>query len=121
MTHDINSKLAFLARDPTYDSIKPYSLRFTPPDDSKRHNLIIEQRSLSIHDARQLKPTIEQHGFTLTSVPTRMTYSDFESISKIESVYAVELEAHLKNFFQAPHVKIIDYAVRCIVVHLFIR
>lgn len=41
-----------------------------------------------------------------------MDRSDFEVHAKIEDIYAVELEAHLRDLFQAQHVRVIDYAVR---------
>ncbi|KAJ4142057.1 hypothetical protein NW754_014847 [Fusarium falciforme] len=109
---EIKGSLNFLAREPLYDTIKPYSLRFDPPDSTPRHNLVLEPKEITIRDARPLNPTIEQHGFTLTSFPTKMDRRDFEDHVKIERVYAAELEAHLRNLFQAQHVRVIDYAVR---------
>ncbi|KAK1240219.1 hypothetical protein MKX08_007661 [Trichoderma sp. CBMAI-0020] len=66
----------------------------------------------TIHDARPLNPTIEENGFTLTSFPTEMSYQDYADREKISTIYAPELEKHLRDLFQAPHVKVIDYAVR---------
>jgi len=112
MSSHLESELGFLSRDTKFDVIKPYSLRFTPPDDFPRHNLSIAKVKVTIHDARLLKPTIEDNGFTITSFPTEMGYIDFNEHTKIEGVYAQELEGHLKTIFEAPHVRIIDYAVR---------
>ncbi|UPK95003.1 hypothetical protein LCI18_005938 [Fusarium solani-melongenae] len=109
---EIKGSMNFLAREPLYDTIKPYSLRFDPPDSTPRHNLVLEPKEITIRNARLLNPTIEQHGFTLTSFPTKMDRHDFEDLAKIEMVYAAELEAHLKNLFQAQHVRVIDYAIR---------
>ena len=117
MSHDIESQLGFLARDITYDTVKPYSLRFTPPDSSPRHNLHIEEKKVTIHDARLIRPTIQENGFTFTSFPTEMRYIDFNEHGKIENVYASELETHLKSLFQARHVRVIDYVVRDFISH----
>ncbi|KAK0716281.1 hypothetical protein B0H67DRAFT_554616 [Lasiosphaeris hirsuta] len=87
----VQSTLVFLARDGMYDTIKPYSLRFEPPDDSPRHNIRTEKPAV-IHDARPSKPTPDEHG-------------------KIEGVYARELQAHLKELLEARHVRVIDYVV----------
>ena len=111
MCHALEGELGFLARDNIYDTIKPYSLRFEPPDASPRHNLHIEKHRVNINDARLIYPTIERNGFTLTSVPTTMSYKDFNDHSKIQDVYAPELQNHLKNMLQARHVRVIDYVV----------
>jgi hypothetical protein len=111
MSHDCKSELGFLARDPIYNTVKPYSLRFDPPDSSPRNNLTVEKTEVIIHDARTLDPTIEENGFTLVSIPTEMTCKDFDQRAMIERVYAKELEACLKGLFDARHVRVIDYAV----------
>ncbi|KAI1425308.1 hypothetical protein F5Y12DRAFT_796024 [Xylaria sp. FL1777] len=112
MCDAVNSQLGFLARDAIYDTIKPYSLRFTPPDSSPRHNLKISMVPVRILDARPLNPTLEKHGFTLTRIPTSLVCSDFSDHTKIESIYATELQTHLKRIFHARHVRVVDYAVR---------
>jgi hypothetical protein len=112
MSHDLESELGFLTRDTKFDTVKPYSLRFAPPDESPRHNINTEKLKVTIHDARPLKPTIEDNGFTLTCFPTDMMYMDFTEHAKIEGVYVRELQAHLKSLFGAQHVRIIDYVVR---------
>ena len=118
MSFSVESELGFLARDITYETVKPYSLRFTPPDSSPRNNLYIEKKKVTIHDARPLHPTIEENGFSFTSFPTKMSYTDFNEHAKIESVYAPELQTHLKSLFQASHVRVIDYVVRYSYLHI---
>ncbi len=108
---DVESTLGFLARNKMYDTVKPYSLRFDPPDDSPRHNLRTEERPVLIHDARPLKPALDEHGFALTTFPTKMSYTDYADHRKIEDVYARELQTHLKQLFEARHVRVIDYVV----------
>ncbi|KAJ4402239.1 hypothetical protein N0V85_005349 [Neurospora sp. IMI 360204] len=107
----VESQLGFLKRNPIYDTVKPYSLRYDPEDGTPRQNIETEMVTVTINDARPLRPTIEQQGFALTSVPTAMTYHDFFDHDKIERVYAAELQSHLKTFFNVPHVRVIDYAV----------
>ncbi|KAL6895045.1 hypothetical protein GGI43DRAFT_424493 [Trichoderma evansii] len=112
MSRDIESQLGFVKKDVLYETVKPYSCRYTPQDDIPRHNLTVEMRDVTIHDARPLNPTIEKTGFTLTTFPTEMKYQDYTDREKIFTIYAPELEKHLRALFQAPHVKVIDYAVR---------
>lgn len=111
MSCDIESELDFLVRAPTYDTVKPYACRFIPPESFPSHNLEIEKKGVTIRDARLLNPSLDEHGFTLTSYPTKMRYSDYSALNKIERVYAPELQAHLKDLLQAQHVKIIDSLV----------
>ncbi|CCC14294.1 hypothetical protein SMACR_12810 [Sordaria macrospora] len=108
----IESQLGFLKRNPIYNTVKPYSLRYDPEDGTPRQNIETDMVPVTINDARSLRPTIEQHGFALTSIPTAMTYDDFFNQDKIDRVYAAELQSHLKTFFNVPHVRVIDYAVR---------
>jgi len=112
MAHNIESQLCFLGRDPVYESEKPYSLRFDPLDDIPRHNLKINFQRVPVADARGLEATVEQNGFTLTTIPTKMRYSDFENPKAIESTYALEIQNYLKNMFRAKHARIVDYNVR---------
>lgn len=111
MSRSVKSQLGFLKRDKLYETVRPYSCRYTPHDGTPRHNLTVEMVDVNIHDARPLNPTIEENGFTLTSFPTEMAYQDYADGEKISSVYVPELERHLRALFQAPHVKVIDYAV----------
>lgn len=111
MAHTVECELGFLSRHTIYDTEKPYSCRFNP-EDFPRHNLHTETKKVVICDARQLGPTVEENGFALTCIPTKMHRDDFYDHEKIESVYAPELQAHLKTLFQARHVRVIDYAVR---------
>ncbi|KAF4992470.1 hypothetical protein FGRMN_7141 [Fusarium graminum] len=100
------------APDHIYDEVKPYSLRYQPLDDFPRHNLQIEKRRVTIKDARSISPTLDENGFMLTSFPSDMNYEDFYSQERIESTYARELEKHMKAYFGANRVKVIDYNVR---------
>ncbi len=54
---------------------------------------------------------IEQNGFTLTTIQTALAHDDFADIKKIESIYALEVQRHLKKIFSARHARIIDYNV----------
>lgn len=117
MSQAVQSTLGFLSRDAMYSTIKPYSLRFEPPDESPRHNLRTEERPVTIHDARPEKPTLDEHGFSLTTVPTKMSYTDYGDDEKIQGIYARKLQAHLKDLLAARHVRVIDYVVRQILLH----
>lgn len=108
----VHTEVGFLSRSPTYQTVKPYSLRYDPNDDSPRDNVEIEMRKITVRDARKFKPTIDGNGFTLTSIPSCMQYQDFENPLRIERTYVAEIQSHLKSIFNACHARVIDYAVR---------
>ncbi|KAM0236963.1 hypothetical protein ACHAP5_009203 [Fusarium lateritium] len=112
MTHAVSSELTFLRRDDVYNTVKPYSLRYDPQGEIPRHNLQTEKKQVLIHDARDTNPSLEGNGFMLTSIPSKMDYEDFHDEKLIETIYANELERHLKSQFGATAVKVIDYNVR---------
>ncbi|UKZ96367.1 uncharacterized protein TrAFT101_011163 [Trichoderma asperellum] len=111
MSRNVKSQLGFLKRDKLYETVRPYSCRYTPHDGTPRHNLTVEMVDVTVHDARPLNPTIEENGFTLASFPTEMAYQDYADGERISSIYVPELEKHIRALLQAPHVKVIDYAV----------
>ncbi|KAL4939104.1 hypothetical protein BDV06DRAFT_225336 [Aspergillus oleicola] len=114
MSRDIESEIGFLARDFVYQTVKPYSLRFDPDgaDDLPRNNHKREKRNVTIKDARPLNPSIDVNGFCITRLSSSLSYEDYEDSSKIENIYVRELADSLKVFFNARHVRIIDYLVR---------
>ncbi|KAL4787534.1 hypothetical protein BJX76DRAFT_354023 [Aspergillus varians] len=112
MSNDIQGEIGFLARDPVYETVKPYNLRFAPPDDLPRNNLQREKRRVTIKDARDMDVSIDVNGFCLVRLSTSMTYSDFNHPSQIEGTYARKLAANLEPIFNTRHVRVMDYLVR---------
>ena len=109
--NDVIGNLRFLARNLDYETTEPYVLHFTPDDGSPSHNLSIEERNISISDARQINPSLEKNGFCLSHVPTKMRFADFKSRTTIERIYKAEILGHLKTTYSVNHVKLLDYTV----------
>ena len=111
MSESIETQINFIARDPAFESTKPYGLRYSPPDGQRRENYKTSRQELRIQDARSLKPHINTQGFCLANIPTTLQYDEFFQQEKIESVYIKELQSSLRNFFGSQHVRVIDYRV----------
>ncbi|KAF2250946.1 hypothetical protein BU26DRAFT_562909 [Trematosphaeria pertusa] len=112
MCQGVDTEIYFTAKDPIFQTLKPYSFRFPPSDDLPCENFDREKWPLRVQDARELGPNIDVQGFCLERFPTRMSYGDFAIAEKIENVYAKELESALFEQFQARHVRVVDYLVR---------
>lgn len=111
MCQGVDTEIYFTAKDPIFQTLKPYSFRFPPSDDLPCENFDREKWPLRVQDARELGPNIDVQGFCLERFPTRMSYGDFAIAEKIENVYAKELESALFEQFQARHVRVVDYLV----------
>lgn len=108
----VHTEVGFLTRDPTYQTVKPYSLRYEPNDGPPRDNVELEMQKITVRDARKFKPTIDENGLTLTSIPSHMQYQDFENPLHTERTYVTAIQSHLKYIIEAFHARVIDYAVR---------
>jgi len=111
MPNKIESEIQFISRDSLFDTVKPYSFRFDPPDELPRENVERKTHTLTIRDARKLDPKLDIHGFTLMTVTSHMSYDDFTRPDKIAETYVKDLESALTIEFQARRVKVIDYLV----------
>lgn len=109
----IQSHTHFLARDPLYDTEKPYSLRFTAPEGFPRANIRLERHGITVRDIRAgTKPTLTKDGCTLLDdFTTQMNYSDYDDEDKIKEIYLRDVANHLKALFSAQHVQIFEHTV----------
>ncbi|KAI1669668.1 hypothetical protein L13192_07127 [Pyrenophora tritici-repentis] len=112
MANAVDSHISFVARDPSLDTVKPYSFRCSPPDGLSRENFDTGKQPLQIRDARCFAPDIAVNGFCLADIPTAVPYEQFFQTATIESTYVKELQAGLREVFQARHVRVVDYQVR---------
>ena len=66
MVDTLHSSTHLLKRGALYDTEKPYSLRFTPPEGFPRANINPERHDIDFHDIRQNKQNLDfrRDGFT---------------------------------------------------------
>lgn len=102
----------FLARDPLFDTEKPYSLRFPPQGDLPQSNIKHERHSVAIKSLRDVPNLgLDERGFEVLETQTNMSYEDFADETKIRSVYLPEVRANLIKKLGARHVHVLDFAV----------
>ena len=110
----VHTTTHFLKRDKLYDTEKPYSLRFTPPDGFPRANIKLDKHDIDIHDVRKNAKNLifERDGATVLDFESRMTYEDYDNDGTVRKVLLKEVANHLKTFLAAQHVQIFEHTVR---------
>lgn len=103
--------LNFLAADPLYETVKPFVFRNRPADGFPVTNVKDDIATVPIRDMRSQEMTYEKNGFCWRDVPTAMTRHDYEDPDRIRDIHIPELEAYLKDFFQASQARIVNYRV----------
>ena len=114
MVDTVHSNTHFLRRGALYDTEKPYSLRFTPPDGFPRANINLEKQDITIHDIRRKKSTFnfQRDGFAILNFESKMTYEDYDSEEIVKEVLLKEIANALKALLGAQHVQIFEHTVR---------
>jgi len=111
----IETSMHFLQRSDLYSTVKPYSLRFEPPEGFERSNIKLERREdLKIEDARPIIKdfSLEKEGFKIVNMESKMAYDDFEDDTKLVQVYLSEIANTLRELLGAAHVQIFEHTVR---------
>jgi hypothetical protein len=109
---DIPVQIVHIARDPLYESEKPYAADFSAPGKGSNH--IFDPKDVIVKDARHQRNvfTLEKNGFCLLDCPTSAT---FESLSFDESAvlaYYQEMETFvMKQFPEYSRVVIMEHQV----------
>jgi hypothetical protein len=111
----IETSMHFLQRSDLYSTVKPYSLRFEPPDGFERSNIKLERREdLKVEDARpEIKDySLDKQGFKIVNMKSKMAYEDFQDDANIVRVYLSEVADTLRDLLGAAHVQIFEHTVR---------
>lgn len=114
MTEFVEADAHFLQRDPLYDNEKPYSLRFTPPEDFPRANIKLERHTIRIRDIRNRPKPLSfwEHGFQILPFCSEMEYSNFDDDNVVKEIYLREAANKLRGFLGAQKVQIFEHTVR---------
>lgn len=107
------TQVYFLKKLSLYETEKPYSLRFTPPEGFLRANVALEPHTIPIHDIRPSKDelSLENNGFAVMHLDTRMRYEDFDNEQMIKEVYLREVSETLQEYLGASQVQIFEHTV----------
>ncbi|KAL6895046.1 hypothetical protein GGI43DRAFT_424494 [Trichoderma evansii] len=103
----------YLDRVQLYDIEKPYSMRYLPEEDIPQCNYVKVKYPISVKSMRESGPfRIDECGFQLIDIHSKLTYDDFWINEKVQSVYITEVKKALKLELGAKYVHVLDYAVR---------
>lgn len=112
---DVTTSMYFLQPQPLYETEKPYSLRFVPPEGFPRSNIALQKHeNVRIADIR---PTVDQlsfeeNGFMILPLETQLSYDEFDDEARLIEVYLREVADALRDALGAKHVHIFEHTVR---------
>ncbi|KAI9656218.1 MAG: hypothetical protein M1821_004881 [Bathelium mastoideum] len=114
MSNIVHSDTHFLKRDTLYSRDKPYSLRFTPPEDFPRANIILEKHDIDVRDIRDdlNSLTFKKDGVAVVPFDSTMSSKDFDDEDAIKDIFLKEVSNLLKQLLKAQHVQIFEHTVR---------
>ncbi|KAH6624108.1 hypothetical protein B0J18DRAFT_444372 [Chaetomium sp. MPI-SDFR-AT-0129] len=105
--------LGFLARLNLYEEVKPYGLRFPPPQGLAQSNIEGHTQSVNVQNGRlqDQKFSFDSRGFCLAPFSTSMKYTDFDEPLMVKDVYCAEVaEAVKAGVAGARHTRVIDFS-----------
>lgn len=107
------TNLYFIARDPKYATVKPYTVRFDPKGKFPYTNIDNVKHSVELCNLRSSlnKFRIKENGFQIMTIPERMTYADFENDETFRAVHVPHILTALQAELKAKHVHVLDYRV----------
>lgn len=87
----VQATVYFLARDPIYDTVKPYTLRYQPAKGTPlpRTNCKREAHEIQVEDLRtgEKNTTFDSHGFQVLDLPGQLTYDEYRDQVRVREVY----------------------------------
>lgn len=110
--------LYFLARDPKYDTYKPYTVRFDPEGKFPYTNIENVKYDVALLNLRPILELSsngiawERQGFQVIKIPARMTYEDFNNDEVIRGLHIPQILTVLQNEFRTAQIHVLDYRVR---------
>jgi hypothetical protein len=112
---DVKTQFWFLKREAKHiEEEKPFKLRYDPGPGIPRQNCSNESvGGITVHDIRgsEDKFSIENQGFAIGQLQTKMAPEDFNDDEKIKSVYYEELKEVLKERFGCQRVEVLEHGV----------
>lgn len=110
----VHGAIHFLTRDDLYKEEKPYTIRYSTPDDVPRSNSNHEEvHGIPIEDirGREAEFSLSKHGFTVTRLDSGMDYADFADPDKVLNVYLQSVARKLREVLNAAHVQVYEHTV----------
>jgi hypothetical protein len=112
---DVTTTLVFLRRESKHNTEKPFKLQYDPGEGLPRTNCINEgTNDITIHDFRGKEEdfTLEQQGFAVRSLRSKLEPDEFLDDDKVKSVYYDELKELVKRELGAKRVEVLEHGAR---------
>ncbi|KAM7183024.1 hypothetical protein V8F33_013852 [Rhypophila sp. PSN 637] len=106
------ANLGFLSRLSLYETVKPYGMRYQQDKEFAQTNIKGEKVPTVVRNSFGVEDFDFERGFGLIPCPSQMSYSDFEHLDKVKSIYAKEVGDAVKSCLKARHVYVMDFSVR---------
>ena len=109
------ASLHFLARDPKYDTVKPYTVRFDPKGKFPHTNIQNVKHDVKLFNLRLVlessseQITWDRHGFQVIKTHNDMTYEDFNDEHILGAVHIPHVLSRLQTKLRAKNVYFLNY------------
>lgn len=107
------ANLHFLARNPKYDTVKPYTVRFNTEGKFPYTNIENVKHDVELANLRPILGDISwnQHGFQVIKIPERMTYEDLNNDETVRTQHIPHILTTLQSELNARHIHVLDMRV----------
>jgi len=105
--------LHFLKRDPKYATIKPYTCRFDTQGKFPYTNIENVENTVPVSNIRPIlnEISLQRQGFSVMTIPSQMSYEDFNNDEIIRAVHIPHILTTLQNELKALEIHVLDYRV----------
>jgi len=112
----------FIQQHTLYEEEKPYLLTYEPPNDFPKTNVKLDKREMSINDIRGNEQdfTIDQNGFSIMKIESKLSYEDFNDADLVKSIYLREVAETVKELLGASRVQIFEHLVSFLFLFYFL-
>jgi hypothetical protein len=110
----VRGSIHFLLRHDLYKEEKPYTIRYTVPEDVPRSNSKHkEYHDIPIEDIRDRisEFSLAENGFMIAKLESAMAYADFAREDRIVDCYLAEVARTLRKTLNARHVQVYEHTV----------
>jgi hypothetical protein len=109
----LNTHLYFLKKVPKYATVKPYTCRFDTQGKYPYTNIENVKQAISLSNVRPIQDdmSLQNQGFRVLTIPSRMSYTDFNNDDKIRAIHIPQILTFLQTELGAFEIHVLDYRV----------
>lgn len=115
MIENVDASMYVLQRDSLFDTVKPYHLKFEPPEGFPRENTVMIKRDgIPVQDIRGIEHefSVSRNGFGLMNLDLPFDVQRIDDEEWIKSAFVPDLARSAKEFLGASRVQVFDYKIR---------